>query len=399
MGSQDLFDAAMAGDPRRARWALQAHADPNASSQPVGLRALHLCAALGHVKAAQVLLEYKADVAAAEGALGLSALSTACLAGHREVTQLLICAYAPLDGPEGDGASPLLHAALRNFAEICEVLVSSGADVNLVYRRSEDPTRVQEALARQNPSGQWRQVLYEAETRLSADVLRVEGASPLHLAAAHGNMRVCDIDVLGRTPLLLAGEKGYVQAATLLIQCHANVSPDVEGHTVATLAARAGHVAVAQLLIQRKVVAVDFAPQRGGARMLHVAVHNGQGGCTSMLCERNADVGIPLEPGGIRPLMLAAARGHREICQELLAYAAQVNDADGEGRTAWTQAAAAGRASVCALLAAHGAGECAALQARVGPAGGVGQASATDAQRRRLSQKPPVPILPSKILS
>lgn len=393
LDSQDLFEAAMTGDPRRAKWSLQAHADPNAATDPVGLRALHVCAAQNHVKVAQVLLEYEADVASLDNHLGMSALSMACLGGHPEAVRLLICADAPLDGPEGDGGAPLLHAARKNFAEVCEVLVNSGADVNVAFRKSEDPVRIRAALDCRNASGSWRQVVYGLN-RVSADVLFVEGISPLHLAAVHGNLRICEclldagaransVDVLQRSALILSAEKGHTETVRVLLESDATVCVDIEAQSAGTLAARAGHVNVVEVLLDYNAMNIHAIPQLGGAAMIHVAAYHGQGGCTAVLCERGADTGMCLQPGGIRPLMLAAARGHTVICKELLAFSAFVNDVDDEGKTAWMHAAAAGHSAVCVLLANHGAGERARKEDFRMLAD---QAQATDVRRHRLAR-------------
>mmetsp|Transcript_111252 Transcript_111252/g.202321 ORF Transcript_111252/g.202321 Transcript_111252/m.202321 type:complete len:472 (+) Transcript_111252:49-1464(+) len=392
LDSQDLFDAAMAGDARRTKWALQAHADPNAATEPVGLRALHLCAAQNHVKAARILVEYEADVAAVDNHLGLSALSMACLGGHPEAVRLLVTSGALLDGPEGDGGAPLLHAARKNFAEVCEVLVNSGADVNAAFRKSEDPYRISAALHCRNATGSWRQVLYGI-SRVPVDVLFVEGISALHLAAAHGSLRICGclleagaranaVDVLQRSALMLAAEKGHTETVRLLLESSATVCVDVEAYSAGTLAVRSGHVYVVEVLLDYNAMNIHAIPQLGGAAMIHVAVHNGQGGCTSALCDRGADVNMPLQPGGIRPLMLAAAKGYTVICKELLAYAACVNDTDDEGKTAWMHAAAAGHTAVCIMLAHQGAGELAQRKEFL-----VDAVKATDVRRQRVARE------------
>lgn len=366
LNSQDLFEAAMAGDARRVKWSLEAHADPNAANDRVRLRALHICAAQGQSHAAQVLLEHDADVASIDNLMGLSPLSMACLAGHKEAVSLLVCASAPLDGPEGDGGTPLLRTTFRNFPEVCEILVTAGADVNAPMRSSSDPPRTREALERRNTTGDWRVVLY-GTSRLLAEVLRVEGTTALHLSAAHGNMRMCQclldagaragaVDVLLRSPLMLAGERGYVQATSLLLERQASIGANIEGHSVTTLASRAGHMAVIRLLLDYGT-AVNHVTWVGGSTMLHMAAHHGQGGCVSLLCEQDANVSTCLEPGGLSPLMVASARGYTDICRELITFGTDVNVEDAEGKTAWLHAACAGHAEICKLFMNFGAKE------------------------------------------
>jgi len=380
LGSQDLFEAAMIGDARRVKFALQALADPNAAAEPVCLRALHFCAAQGHTKAAQVLVEHKADVSSCENTVGLSPLSTACLGGHRELVKLLICSYAKVDGPEGDGGGPLLSASFKNFAEVCELLIAAGCDVNAQRKRSESCEKILEALqcreraARGGSGGgvagglHWESNL-RGPRRISVELLHVEGISALHMAAAHGSTRLCEglfdagarvgvTDVLLRTPLMLAAERGHVEVTALLLEQGACVGQDAEYHSAGSLAARAGHVAVVQLLLTTRALEVNNSAMKAGSTtMLHHAVFHGQGGCVSLLCELDANVSAALQPGRVRPLMLAASRGHGDIVRELLAYAAGINDMDDDGKTAWVHAMMAGQSAVCRMLANSGAVE------------------------------------------
>lgn len=371
LGSQDLFQAALSGDALQARWALQAHADPNALTDPVGLRVLHVCSAQGHFGVVQVLLEHKAAVDPVDNALGLSPLSLAALGGRREVVRLLLCGGAALDGPEGDGSAPLLHAAFRNMSDVCADLLKAQADPNVSLKRSMEPWRVQEALDMQAAAHDWRRVL--AGTGRSSADLRVHGSTALHFAAAHGNARVCQVlldagarvsamDALLRSPLLLAGERGHAEAVALLLECQAAVSTSVEGQSVATLAARMGHIAIIGLLLDSRAASADHVSRAGGPTMLHVAAQHNQVACVSLLCRRRADLCAVLQAGSVSPLMLAAARGHADVCREILSLGAPVNQSDADGKTAWVWAAAAGRTEVCRILAIHGAVERAALR-------------------------------------
>lgn len=367
LDSQDLFDAAMAGDARRVKWSLEAHADPNAVTASVRVRPLHICALQGHVKAARLLIEYEADLAATDTKLGCTPLSAAALAGHREMAGLLISAGAPLDGPEADGAAPLLHAATKNFADVAELLISAGADVNVARRASADPVRVREELDYRNLDGDWQSVL-RGTGRALLDPLKVEGVTPLHVAAWHGSARICagllqagarpaSVDLLLRAPLMFAADRGHAEATTLLLERKAAVGANNDGHTAATLAARSGHAAIVRLLLELGGIDANFVAWAGGPTMLHVAAFHGKGGCATLLCEHDADVAAALDPGGLCPLMLAAQQGHVDICRELLGRGAAVNEVDDEGRSAWAHAAGAGRFEVCHLLAGFGASE------------------------------------------
>jgi len=234
-------------------------------------------------------------------------------------------------------------------------------------RRSLEQARVQEQVSRRNARADWRPVLYGTGRHLE-EPLKVEGVTPLHIAAWNGSVRICEallsvgarhgcVDVLLRSPLMLAGERGHSEVTTLLLESQAAIGANAEGHSAATLAARAGHAAILRLLLDCSVVDANFVSWAGGPTMLHLAAQFGRGGCVALLCEHQADVGAPLDPGGLCPLMLAADRGHPDICQELIARGAPMDEVDDEGRTAWVHAAAAGRYEVCHLLSGFGACE------------------------------------------
>eukprot|EP00933_Yihiella_yeosuensis_P080562 TRINITY_DN9400_c4_g1_i2.p1 TRINITY_DN9400_c4_g1~~TRINITY_DN9400_c4_g1_i2.p1 ORF type:complete len:380 (-),score=72.06 TRINITY_DN9400_c4_g1_i2:145-1239(-) len=359
----------MAGDARRAKWALEAHAQPHAISTPAGLYPLHVAAIQGHVQVAQVLMDAQANPSSLDTARGLSPLSMACLGGHREVVNLLLCHHVPLDGPEGDGACPLLHAAYRNFPDICEVLLDAGASPHVTYACSFEPWRVREVQSRKLVNYDWQPVVCgEHRGGVKLDLLRVEGVTALHLAAWHGSTRLCAslieaharpsvIDTLERSPLMFAAERGCVEVTSLLVERNASFMADGEGHTAASLAARAGHANVITVLLDTHECEVNMVPWAGGPTMLHMAVYHRQTGVVITLLERRADSNAKLQPGGVTALMLAALRGSSDICQQLLTYQADVNEADVEGASAWLRAALAGRNEVCRLLATYGATE------------------------------------------
>jgi len=362
--SQDLLRAAMLGDTRLAVWSLQAEGDPNVTTVPTQLQPLHLSAAQGHVTVTRVLLQLTADPSSVNNQLGMTALSMACLAGHKDVVQVLVSVSAPVSAVEGDGSTPMLRATARNFSTVVEVLLHAGADVNVALRSSTS------TLHRSAVSAE------ASDEQLTS--LKVDGAVPLHFAAWHGNTRVCQqllaacarataVDGLGRSPLMHAGQAGHTEVMLLLLEASARVSVSADGQTVASLATRAGHAPILRLLIEHCVVDVNYAASDREATMLHDAVRHGHSGCAALLCTLSADIGAPLEPEGLRPLMLAAARGLSDVCRELLARKAAVNEVDVLGRTAWLHAAQAGHAEICELLVGGGAVEqCSSLDASIG---------------------------------
>ena len=106
--------------------------------------------------------------------------------------QLLLCAAATIDGPEGHGGAPLLHAAYKNFASICEILLDSGANPHVAFTKSGHIQLEIPAAKTPLHDDHWHRILCEpSQGGSSLQQLRTEGVTALHLAAWHGSARTC----------------------------------------------------------------------------------------------------------------------------------------------------------------------------------------------------------------
>lgn len=66
-------------------------------------------------------------------------LTQAARLGHAEIVQMLISAGADVNAPDGDNMSPLMHAAQKGHITIVELLLKSGAEVNEFNKWGESP--------------------------------------------------------------------------------------------------------------------------------------------------------------------------------------------------------------------------------------------------------------------
>ncbi|CAL8304435.1 unnamed protein product [Merluccius merluccius] len=97
--------------------------------------ALRLAASRGHAGCVEELLFRGAEVDADPG--GNTALHDACVGGHAPCVRLLLSHGAAPDLPATDGSAPLHLAALAQSLECSELLLDSGAEVNMLTMESQ----------------------------------------------------------------------------------------------------------------------------------------------------------------------------------------------------------------------------------------------------------------------
>jgi 26S proteasome non-ATPase regulatory subunit 10 len=171
-----------------------------------------------------------------------SLLHVAAAAGHAQVVQLLTDGVdlnsSGINSGDEEGWTPLHSAVSTGSGDVVEVLLRSGADVQIA-----------------NAGG--RTALHYAASKGHADIARLlvshganinkkdqTGCTPLHRAASAGHVEVIDYlieegadleayDKEGQTPLMLATICDNRQAALLLVRHGASVdAEDKEGFTV-----------------------------------------------------------------------------------------------------------------------------------------------------------------------
>jgi ankyrin repeat protein len=274
---------------------------------------------------------------------GFTLLHAAAENGHAGVVSALLeTAGVELNAAISDGEfagdTPLYYAALKNRLDMLKLLIAAGANVNKA---------------------------------------RVNGYTPLHVAAQHGHAGV--VSVLLETadmkinaaltddryadvaPSFLAANENQLDVLKLLVAAGADVNMVrvSDGCNPKFIAARKGHVGVVSVLIETPGVDLNAAITDGACAddtPLFIAAQKNRLDVLKMLIAAEADVNIARDVSGCTPLFIAAQKGHAGVVDLLIAAGANVNATRGtNGTTALKIALAKGHAEVAQKLRAAGA--------------------------------------------
>ncbi|KAM8856266.1 uncharacterized protein ankrd50l isoform 2-T4 [Spinachia spinachia] len=350
---------------------------------------------MGHCEVVEILLDHKAVVNLADGdgrtALSVSALcvpTAAGVKGYGEVASLLLERGADPGHRDHDGMTPLLLAAYEGHDDIVELLLEAGADVdetagpngNVPAAAAVTPLLAAAAMGNMKTVSRllfWgaavdaidcegRTALCLAAARGSVEVVRALldrgldenhkddlGWTPLHAAACEGHRGVCaalteqgsmarvgEMDIEGRTPLILAAQEGHWSTVRLLLDRRSPIDHRAyDGHSALSAALLEGQAEVAELLMRRG--ADTDVRDAEGRPLLYLLVLEDRLEMANLVIEKG---GVPLESRdseGRTALHVASWQGCVEMVNLLLKNGANPNAQDTEGRppihsVAWT---------------------------------------------------------------
>jgi ankyrin repeat protein len=198
-----------------------------------------------------------AGVSVRDPEIGGRALVLAARDGNTDIVTRLMNARAPLGYSSWDGETPLHAAAARGQERVVDVLLRAGVDPDLA-----DGTG-QTALMKAAGSG--HEAVVESLIRAGATVDRTDrdGWTALMHAAAHSSYGAAGAirDLVragagvekraggnGKTPLMIAAEKGNEGAVDALVRAGARLDVKLNGKTALDLALAGGHKRCAEKL-------------------------------------------------------------------------------------------------------------------------------------------------------
>ncbi|UPL00265.1 hypothetical protein LCI18_011199 [Fusarium solani-melongenae] len=403
--------AAAAGDVATLQQELDKGADLNDTDHEYEQTPLFWAAGKGHEDAVQLLIRYGADVNFIEPNLGRTPLLAATANGHEAVARHLIEAGAHVNTRDASCVTPLIVAAKDGSISLVELLLNSGADIDI-----KGWHHGQTALSLAAANGHTDTVKFLLQKNASTDLVDEAGRKALAWAIEEGHDDIVEIlanhgvdegsrgadkdgltsetifsaypdisggsnedrlewafkqgyisvveeileqavdlehrDETGRTPLMLAASEGHIKLVKLLLEKNVQVdSKDEEGRTPLSYAAENGHMEVVTLLLNNGADLHSEDDQE--MTPLTVAALRGHDAIVSLLLEKGADANH-WDGNGFSPLLHAALEGHARIVSMLLERGVDPNTRDkGEGKSILTWAASGGHLEVLELLLAR----------------------------------------------
>ncbi|KAK3913362.1 Ankyrin repeat domain-containing protein 50 [Frankliniella fusca] len=312
--------------------------DVNRADPSSGRTLLHALAAEGDARLLELALSScpEADLERTDRH-GQTPLNLAARHGHADVVEVLLVGGAQVDHADRDGWTALRAAAWGGHRQVVDLLLEAGAAVD--YADTDQRTAL-------------RAAAWGGHEEIVLALLR---AAP---SSAHVNRT----DDEGRTALIAAAYMGHAEIVEHLLEYGAEIDhADNDGRTALSVAALCvpanegyAKVSVVNILLE-KGASVDHQDKDGMTPLL-VAAFEGHRDVCELLLESEADVDHA-DRCGRTPLWAAASMGHSTVVALLLFWGCYVDSIDNEGRTVLSVAAAQGNTEVVRQLLDRGLDE------------------------------------------
>jgi ankyrin repeat protein len=280
---------------------------------------------------------------------GRTPLHGAAAWGHVDAVALLLNANAPLEATCREGRTPLLDACVHCQVGTMVGLLAAGASASAIDARGRNALHLVAA------SGRSGEAILEA-CGLILD-LGPRGHALTRQLCAPSAGRIDAGAPGGTTPLVHAAAAGQTRLCSTLLAAGVDVN-ECDGQALAA-AARCGHDATVRALLAAGADPTLETEVSGSA--LHTAAGAGHVSLVRLLsaelAQRASESAHLLRTDGAwrSPLLCAAAGGHGESVEVLVAAGSPVEQADREGNTPLLSACAVGEPKAVSVLLQAGA--------------------------------------------
>lgn len=343
---------------------LENGADVSLTTKQTTETCFHYCAVAGNNDVLQEMLTHMnaTDVQKAlnrQSSVGWTPLLIACNRGHMELVNTLLANHARVDVFDIEGRSALHLAAEHGYLQVCDALLTNKAFINSKSRVGRTALH----LAAMNGYSHLVKFLIRDHAAV-IDILTLRKQTPLHLAAASGQIEVCKLllelganidatDDLGQKPIHVAAQNNYSEVAKLFLQQHPSLvmATSKDGNTCAhiaamqgsvkvveelmkfdrqgvisarnkltdstplQLAAEGGHADVVKVLVRAGASCTD--ENKSGMTAVHLAAQNGHGPVLEVMRSSNS-LRVSSKKLGLTPLHIAGYYGQADTVRELL---------------------------------------------------------------------------------
>lgn len=222
----------------------------------------------GHKPVCEILIKAGADLLATDKE-GSNAMHIAVNWEKNEILQMLVVHKVLINSKDNSGTTPLMLAIRKGHQPSCEVLVKAGADLLATDSYGLNAMHI---------------AVYFAQNEI-VQMLAVQ------------NQLINSKNKIGRTPLMIAGEMGYMHICETLMQAGSDL----------------------------------FAIDNEGCNIMHVAANNGKIEVLQMFVTQQKLINSRNKKGET-PLMLAAEAGHKSACEVLMKAGADPIATDNDGQ-------------------------------------------------------------------
>lgn len=260
-----------------------------------------------------------------QSAIGWTPLSIAAHKGHMELVNNLLLNHARVDVFDLEGRSALHLAAEKGYIQVCDALLSNKAFINSKSRNGRTALH----LAAMNGYADLVKFLIKDHNAV-IDILTLKKQTPLHLAAAAGQLEVCRLllelganidatDDQGQKPIHAAAQNNFSEVAKLFLQQHPSLvmATTKDGNTCAHIAAAQGSVTVIEELMKFDRQGVISARNKlTDATPLQIAAEGGHAEVVKALVRAGANI-TDENKAGFTAVHLAAQNGHGQVLEVL----------------------------------------------------------------------------------